>query len=327
MLEVKDIRFNYHGQTHFPGLRNVSLSVDRGEVMALLGGSGSGKTTALRCIYGLEDVKEGKIILNGEEVLGPSFNLMPGHADMKLVSQDFYILDHHTVLENITDRLPLVSNTTKLQRAEQLMKLLEISDLRNQKAANLSSGQKQRVAIARALAVIPKVLLLDEPFSNLDHKLAAKLLDFITKEVRRKKSAMILVTHLAEEALKYADTVAVMDAGKIVQQGSTAEVYYNPKNSKIAALFGSFNLLRKKDLQITSALGESRSRIFARPDRIKPWHSSKGSDLSMKVTGSLFNGKCYEISGITGSGKKLVIFHHAAIPADEVVWLKYEPVP
>ncbi|MCE3260182.1 MAG: transporter ATP-binding protein, partial [Bacteroidetes bacterium] len=146
--------------------------------MALLGKSGSGKTTLIKCIYGLEDLAEGEVLINGERVLGPAYTLMPGHKGMSLVSQDFYVLDNHTVEENIWDKLIGITNESKLKRSTQLLKLLDLLNLRNTKARFLSSGQKQRVAIARALAIIPDVLLLDEPFSNLDKILTDKLFSF-----------------------------------------------------------------------------------------------------------------------------------------------------
>src|SRR5690606_25714769 len=132
---------------------------------AVIGKSGSGKTTLLKCIYGLEDIQQGEILFGNEKVLGPSYNLIPGHEAMKLVSQEFYVLENHTVEENIFDKLIGYTNEDKLKRSIKILNLLELTSLRNTRAKHLSSGQKQRVAIARALAVVPQVLLLDEPFS------------------------------------------------------------------------------------------------------------------------------------------------------------------
>ncbi len=322
MLKVTNISFNYPGQEHFPGLQNFSLELDRSEVLAIVGKSGSGKTTVLKCIYGLEDLKEGRITLDGEEITGPAYNLIPGHHQMGLVSQDYYVLDNHTVTENITDKLTGFSNYEKNKRALRLLRLLDLLPLKDSRACQLSSGQKQRVAIARALAVIPEVLLLDEAFNNLDKPLADKLFAFIVAEVRKKRSALILITHLAEEALKYADKLIVMDKGRIVQQGKTWEVYYNPKNSRLAGLLGTYNILKEEDLANVSRLGAQRARLFVRPDHIKTCKDAAQSDLYMKVTSSVYNGKCYELSGETSAGNTLTIYHSNAIEVGEIAWLQ-----
>src|ERR1041384_6250551 len=192
MLTVNNLCFNYPGQSHFTGLKNISLNLKEGEMLALVGKSGSGKTTLLKCIYGLEDLQGGEITLCGEKVMGPAWNLIPGNRDMKLVSQEYYVLENHTVAENVYDRLMGYTDEEKQKRTQRILRLLELLSLSGTKARFLSSGQRQRVAIARALALMPKLLLLDEPFSNLDKLLAGKLFAFISKEVRRHKTAVIL---------------------------------------------------------------------------------------------------------------------------------------
>jgi ABC-type Fe3+/spermidine/putrescine transport system ATPase subunit len=220
----------------------------------------------MKCIYGLEDLDAGEVTFGNKKVLGPSYNLIPGYEDMKLVSQDFYVLDNHTVEENIFDKLIGYTNEVKQKRAAKLLKLLDLLALKNSKAKFLSSGQKQRVAIARALAVIPKVLLLDEPFSNLDTILSEKLFAFVTSEVRKNKTSVILITHLADEALKYADTLAVMDNGKIIQSGKKWQIYYQPKNTKLAGLLGPFNIIKAEDFEKNS---KQKTKLFVRPDKLK----------------------------------------------------------
>jgi iron(III) transport system ATP-binding protein len=313
MLKVRNISFNYPGQSHFSGLKNFSLDLDRSEVLAIVGKSGSGKTTALKCIFGLEDLHSGTVSLDNEPVLGPAYNLIPGHPDMRLVSQDFYVLDNHTVQENIFDKLAGYKNEEKIKRAQKLMRLLELVPLKDSRARTLSSGQKQRVAIARALAIIPKVLLLDEAFNNLDKMLADKLFTFIVAEVKNKKSALILITHVAEEALKYADKVIVMDKGRILQQGNTWEVYYNPRNSRLAGLLGAYNILKREDLAHTSELGKKRASMFVRPDLMKPCVDESQTDLTMIVRSCRFNGKCFELTGETESGNSVLVYHDSPV--------------
>ena len=226
---------------------------------------------------------------------------------MKLVSQEFYVLDNHTVEENIFDKLIGYTNETKQKRATSLLKLLELSSLKNTRAKYLSSGQKQRVAIARALAVIPKILLLDEPFSNLDKLLTEKLFSFVINEVKKNKTAVILITHLAEEALKYADSLVVLDNGKMVEQGEKWKVYYAPKNTRLAGLLGEFNLIRKEDLDKKSKL-KIKSKLFLRPDKIKLTSSKIKRDIELTVLNCAFNGKCFEVLGETKNGHSIMVY-------------------
>jgi len=276
-------------------------------VLGVVGKSGSGKTTLLKCIYGLEDLESGEILLDKKKILGPSYNLIPGDENMKLVSQDFYVLDNHTVEENIFDKLIGYSNEAKQKRAAKILKLLELNYLKNTRAKFLSSGQKQRVAIARALAIIPNVLLLDEPFSNLDKLLTEKLFSFVLSEVKKNKTSIILITHLAEEALKYADTIAIMDNGKIIQMGEKWNVYYKPLSSKLAGLLGDYNIIRKQDLEKKSKLKFS-AKLFLRPDKIKRNANKALTDLRLTILNCSFNGKCYEVLAETKNENALMIY-------------------
>ena len=275
--------------------------------MAIVGKSGCGKTTLLKCIYGLEELISGEVYLENNKVLGPSNNLIPGYEDMKLVSQDFYVLDNHTVEENITDKLIGYTNEAKQKRVAKILKLLELGFLKNTRAKFLSSGQKQRVSIARALAIMPKVLLLDEPFSNLDKLLTEKLFSFITNEVKKSKTSVILITHLAEEALKYASTLIILDDGRISQIGEKWDVYHRPKNSRLAGLLGDFNILKKEDIEKKSEL-KFKTKLFVRPDKIKLSNVKNKYDLRLSIINCSFNGKCFEVLGETRNGNFIVVY-------------------
>ncbi len=282
--------------------------------MALVGKSGSGKTTLMKCIYGLEDLNEGEVLFENKKVLGPSYNLIPGYSEMKLVSQDFYVLDNHTVEENIFDKLIGYTNDAKQKRANKLLKLLDLVALKNSKAKFLSSGQKQRVAIARALAVMPKLLLLDEPFSNLDTILSEKLFAFVTNEVKKNKTAVILITHLADEALKYADTLAVLDSGKILQAGEKWQVYYKPKNIKLAGLLGPFNIVKPEDLDRKT---KQKNKLFIRPDKLKLTTNKTNADLHLTIINCSFNGKCFEVLGETKNGNPVLVYSPKELQTDK----------
>lgn len=258
-------------------------------------------------MYGLEDLQNGEIFIGKERVLGPSYNLIPGHKDMKLVSQDYYVLDNHTVEENIKDILIGFSNDYKDARCKKILKLLDLQAIAKLQAKTLSSGQKQRVAIARALTVIPKVLLLDEPFNNLDRPLKEKLFSFIVKEVRKKHSSLLLITHEADEALKYSDKIGVMDNGKLVQFDKRDKVFYQPKNLKIASLLGDYNVIKKEDLEKTSQL-KLKKQLLIRPHQLYILQKTETADIVLSNTSLYFNGKCFELYGETRSGKGVVVY-------------------
>lgn len=290
-------------------------------MVALIGKSGSGKSTLIKCLYGLEDVDDGSVTIGKEKVLGPSYNLIPGHKDMKLVSQDYYVLDNHTVEENIKDVLIGFSNDYKDVRCKKILKLLDLLPIAKIQAKTLSSGQKQRVAIARALTVIPKVLLLDEPFNNLDRPLKEKLFSFIIKEIKKKKTALLIITHEADEALKYSNKIGVMDNGKLVQFDSQDKVFYEPKNLKIASLLGDYNVIKKEDLERHSKLS-LKKQILIRPHQLYILQKTDSADLILYNSTLYFNGKCFELYGETKSGKGIVVYAFTEPKLSEQVFVK-----
>ncbi len=311
MLQLKNVFYNYPNQTYFKGVGPVNLSLDKGKVLAIVGKSGSGKTSLIKCIYGLVDLVEGEIRFDKQRVLGPAFNLIPGNENMSLVSQDFYVLDNHTVEENIADKLIGYTNEYKAQRVNKLLKLLDLIALKNTKARFLSAGQKQRVAIGRALAIIPPLMLLDEPFSNLDAILNNKLFDFVIKEVKKNKTSVILITHQAEEALMYADDIAVMDNGKINQLGPTWDVYYRPKNTKLAGLLGAYSIIHPEDLNKQSKLKLKAKKVI-RPNQLK-LNKTGVADIEGNVSACFFNGKCYEVLVNTNNDNEILVYHSSEI--------------
>lgn len=279
--------------------------------MSLLGKSGSGKTTLIKCIYGLEDLQEGSITFNGHKVLGPAFHLIPGHESMSLVSQDFYVLDNHTVRENIWDKLIGYTDEYKARRSQQLLKLLDLENLKDVKAKQLSSGQKQRVAIARALSSIPPLLLLDEPFNNLDKLMKDKLFHFIRREVQTKNAAVIMITHIPEEALKYSDYIGIMEDGQLIQYGKTETVFYAPKNQKIAGLLGDYFIMHQSD--VVHPDKHLKPKTLVRPHVWQISENARKNYIPVTVQSAFFNGKCFEILTETQNGKALLFYHSESL--------------
>ncbi len=273
-------------------------------------------------MYGLEDLQGGEISVDGKLVLGPAYNLIPGHEDMRFVSQDFYVLDNHTVEENIKDKLSGYTDEYKQKRTNQLLRLLDLTAFKNLRAITLSSGQKQRVAIARSLAEFPKVLLLDEPFSNLDLPLRDKIFTYIRQQSKKEQTAVILVTHQPEEALRYADETAVMENGRLIQHDKTFSVYYHPKTKHIAALMGRYFVLEQEDL-ISSKIKLSKDQIYIRPNQLQIVETKVQAHLTVTVTNVFFNGYGFEYFAETKQGNSVYFYSKDnIIQIDDSVFLK-----
>ncbi len=226
-----------------PVVNRVTFDVRRDEIFALLGPSGCGKTTTLRMIAGFESPDEGEVRLEGRLLSSPAKEVPPQERGIGFVFQDYALFPHMTALENVAFGLTSLPRHKRAVFAEEVLCRTGMEEYKNRTPSELSGGQQQRVALARAIAPKPKLVLLDEPFSNLD----AMLRDVTRKEVRAllKKAGMsaVLVTHDQEEALSFADRIAVMNDGKIEQIGTPEEVYYQPRTRFVAQFLGRTNLL------------------------------------------------------------------------------------
>jgi ABC-type Fe3+/spermidine/putrescine transport system ATPase subunit len=241
---------------------------------------------------------------------------------MRFVSQDFYVLDNHTVEENIKDKLAGYTDEYKQKRTNQLLRLLDLTIYKNLKAITLSSGQKQRVAIARSLAEFPKVLLLDEPFSNLDLPLRDKIFTYIRQQIKKENAAVILVTHQPEEALRYADETAVMENGKLIQHDATFTVYYQPKTKNVAALMGRYFILDQEDL-ISTKIKLSKNQTYIRPNQLQIVDTKAQAHIQVTVTNVFFNGYGFEYFAETKQGNSIYFYaKDNAIQIDDAVYLK-----
>ncbi|MEM1679333.1 MAG: ABC transporter ATP-binding protein [Ignisphaera sp.] len=219
----------------------ASFDVERGEYIVILGPSGCGKTTLLRIIAGLYDPDEGSIVIDGRDVTP----LPPHKRGVSLMFQSYALFPHMNVMENIVYGLKVkkVPLNDARRKVKEIASLLGIDDLLDRYPHQLSGGQQQRVALARALVVEPKVLLLDEPLSNLDAKIRARIRHELRNLLRGLKITTIHVTHDQEEAMALADRIIVMNLGRVMQIGSPYEVYRNPRTLFIADFIGSTNFV------------------------------------------------------------------------------------
>ncbi|NLD38934.1 MAG: sulfate/molybdate ABC transporter ATP-binding protein [Desulfatiglans sp.] len=228
----------------FEALKDVNIEICDGELTALLGPSGSGKTTLLRIIAGLEIADSGVILINGEDA---SYRHIRERR-VGFVFQHYALFRHMTVFDNIAFSLKIRKRKERpskgeiKERANKLLRLVQLEGLRNRYPSQLSGGQRQRVALARALAMEPKILLLDEPFGALDARVRAELRGWLRDLHDEIHITSIFVTHDQEEALEVADTIIVMNKGGIEQTGTPEEVYNNPKNPFVFNFLGNVNL-------------------------------------------------------------------------------------
>jgi ABC-type Fe3+/spermidine/putrescine transport system ATPase subunit len=208
-----------------------------------MGESGSGKSTLLKAIYGLLDLKKGSIYWKNQEVLGPAFYLVPGMSFFKYVAQDFDLMPYTSVAENIGKFLSRFYPEEKEQRTKELLEVIEMSSFANEKVKTLSGGQQQRVAIARALAKEPELILLDEPFGQIDNFKKNSLRRKLFSYLKEKNISCIVATHDGDDALSFADQMMVIKNKKVIAFDSPKNLYKSPPEHYVAALFDDVNEL------------------------------------------------------------------------------------
>ena len=231
-------------------VNHIELEVNKGEMLTLLGPSGCGKTTTLRCIAGLETPEEGDIIIDGKSMLSKGF-VQPAKRGIGMVFQNYAVWPHMKVFNNVVYglRLQKIPRQSVRERAQEVLELVGLKGLEERYPAQLSGGQQQRVALARALVRNPKVLLLDEPLSNLDAKLREKMRFEIKSLARRMAITSVYVTHDQAEAMVNSDRIAVMDSGNVVQVGTPQEIYKRPANKFVADFIGTMNFISGRVIQ------------------------------------------------------------------------------
>ena len=239
LLEIQEVQKKFNNGNVI-ALNNVSLNLEQGNILAVVGESGSGKTTLIRLVAGLETLDKGEIIINNKMVSSNSIFIEPQDRKVGMVFQDYALFPHFTVFDNIAYGISKLSN--KKERVDEVLQLVGLDDLGNRYPHELSGGQQQRVALARALAPKPELLILDEPFSNLDIILRNKLREDLLKILKKTKSTVIFVTHDIKDALLISDDILVLQKGIVLQTGKTREVYKKPNCKYVSLLFETIAL-------------------------------------------------------------------------------------
>jgi len=232
-------------------VNRIQLEVNKGEMITLLGPSGCGKTTTLRCIAGLETPEEGDIVIDGKPMLSQGF-VQPSKRGIGMVFQNYAVWPHMKVFNNIVYGLKIqkLSKRQIKDKGQKVLELVGLDGLGERYPSQLSGGQQQRVALARALVGNPKVLLLDEPLSNLDAKLREELRFEIKSLVRRMGITSVYVTHDQAEAMVISDRIAVMNSGNVVQLGTAQEIYKKPANKFVADFIGTMNFMSGEVIEV-----------------------------------------------------------------------------
>lgn len=255
ILSIQSLTRHFPGREN-PAVHNFTLDLPENTLLALVGHSGSGKTTLLRMIAGLEIPDSGQIKLAGQTVVDDNIFIQPEKRGVGLLFQEYALFPHMSVSDNIGYGLHQLSKDQRQKRIKEMLELTQLESHEKRYPHELSGGEQQRVALARAIAPNPSLLLLDEPFSNLDAHLKNSVRDELCNIVRSSGISTILVTHDTEDALAIADKVAVIHNGQLEQLDSPRGIYEKPKNEYIAEFFGASNLvsLDRSGKQLLNAL-------------------------------------------------------------------------
>lgn len=239
VLKVEQVQFSY--TVGKPVFSNVSFYVRPGEIVSIVGPSGTGKSTLLKCIAGYLSLEEGKVLIEGEEMIDPKHLLKMGHPEIALVDQLFELDDYFTVKENIYNQLHHLDIATRNSFVAELIGVFELEEVAHLQSKDISGGEKQRLTMACALAKEPKCLLLDEPFVHFDVHLHKKIGEYLKKLVEVRQMAVLLVTHNGTEALAWSKRILMMKNGKMQSKYTPEQAYFKPKSLYEGRFFGELN--------------------------------------------------------------------------------------
>ena len=301
-LKVENLEKYYNKK--LPLIRKLNFSVDKGEIISFIGESGSGKTTFLKCLAGLEEINSGIINLNGKVLNDENTFVQPHLRKIGFVFQDYPLFPHINVIENITLNL----DNKFHNKIDYFIELAGIKDLKSRYPHELSGGEQQRVCLARALVREPDLLLLDEPFSNLDANIKSLIQDEIHRIIKETKTTTILVTHDIKDTFNISDKILIFKAGILQQYDKPVEMYCNPINCYCAKILGDLNQIK-----------QNNKTYYLRPENMK---ISSNSKFEVTVEKSLFVGKEYKIKAKVDD-QIWHFFHDNPISANKKVYVDF----
>ena len=326
MLELKNIRKSF-GKNII--LKNVSLSINNGEIVSILGPSGSGKTTLLNLILGITDIENGNLILDGKDITKVPME----KRGFNIVFQDYALFPNLNAYENITYGLRNKPNISSKEEVDDLIKLLGLEEHLNKNINQLSGGQKQRVALARTMVMKPKILLLDEPLSAIDAKLRKNLQIEIRRIQQELNITTIFVTHDQDEAMSMSDRICLLNNGNIEQVSSPIELYTKPKTRFAASFIGHYNVFSPDEFKQAFHVAAPDNKMTAiRPETIQiSTEKPQENDAIHTIYGKIINNRSVgntlhyhiDVNGITF--KVDTLFRSFALyKNDQNVWLSLE---
>ena len=300
---VKNLNKSYDPKK--PVLKNLSFSMSKGEILSFVGESGSGKTTFLRSVSGLEKVDKGLISLNGTVLNSENIFVKPQRRNIAHVFQDFPLFPHLTVLNNLNFNL----DSAHKKNIDDLIDVTGLKTLLNRYPHQLSGGERQRVCIARAIIREPELLLLDEPFSNLDKKIKKSIIDHVEFILQQKKITTILVTHNINNILNISDKILVFKGGVLQQCDSPVNMYCNPSNCYCAELLGDLNEINFQG-----------KKHYIRPENVKIVDKS---NYEINIIKSLYQGKDYMIKA-THNGNEFHFYSNDFYEAETTLYFDFD---
>lgn len=312
MLEVDNLSFSYGSHSV---LEDLSFRVSPGEYLAVMGESGCGKSTLLKLLYGALPFEGGRIRWKQHAIKGPEYQLVPGGEFIKYLAQDFDLMPHATVAENLHKFLSAAEPEETNARIAELLSTMDLEQYRDVKVNLLSGGEQQRVALARVLARRPEVLLLDEPFSHIDHFRCNKLRRNLFGFLKREKISCICASHDYHDVLPFADRVMVLRDRDILDLRPTAELFEKPRKLYTAELLGEANLV---PIEVLKSYASTTRNIIVYSHEFR---MSRKSGMPVTVKQTYYFGSHYRIYGIMESGKGVYFDTDSPIEKGKKIYL------